>query len=67
MVFKPKLIVLSTESITSFIITQRKDTHLARVKRATVSVCKHLGDGCSETPAEKACQTSGGNESQTYV
>jgi len=34
-------------------ITQRINAHLARVKRATVSVGKHLGDGCSETPAEK--------------
>jgi len=31
-------------------ITQRIDTHLAGAKRATVSVGKHLGDGCSETP-----------------
>jgi len=35
-------------------ITQVIDAHLARGKRATVSVCKHLGDGCSETPAEKS-------------
>ena len=35
-------------------ITQRIDSHLARAKRATVSVCKHLGDGRSETPAEKS-------------
>jgi len=35
-------------------ITQRIDAHLARAKRATVSVCKHLGDGRSETPAEKS-------------
>jgi len=41
-------------------ITQRIDTHLAGAKRATVSVGKHLGDGRSETPAEKAYQTSGG-------
>jgi len=34
-------------------ITQRIDTHLAGAKRATVSVGKHFGDGCSETPAEK--------------
>jgi len=34
-------------------ITQRIDAYLARAKRATVSVCKHLGDGRSETPAEK--------------
>ena len=34
-------------------ITQRIDAHLARAKRATVSVGKHLGDGRSETPAEK--------------
>jgi len=33
-------------------ITQRNDGHLARAKRATVSVDKHLGDGRSETPAE---------------
>jgi len=33
-------------------ITQRIDTHLAGAKRATLSVGKHLGDGCSETPAE---------------
>jgi len=41
-------------------ITQRIDAHLARAKRATVSVGKHLGDGRSETPEKKACQTSGG-------
>jgi len=35
-------------------ITQRIGTHLARVKRATVSVCKHLGDGRFETPEEKS-------------
>jgi len=35
-------------------ITQRIDAHLARAKRATVSVCKHLRDGRSETPAEKS-------------
>ena len=35
-------------------ITQRIDARLARAKRATVSVGKHLGDGCSETPAEKS-------------
>jgi hypothetical protein len=35
-------------------ITQRINTHLARAKRATVSVGKHLGDGRSETPAEKS-------------
>ena len=35
-------------------ITQRIDAHLARAKRATVSVGKHLGDGRSETPAEKS-------------
>jgi hypothetical protein len=34
-------------------ITQKIDAHLARAKRATVSVDKHLGDGRSETPAEK--------------
>ena len=34
-------------------ITQRINAHLARAKRATVSVGKHLGDGRSETPAEK--------------
>ena len=34
--------------------TQRIDVHLARAKRATVSVCKHLGDGRSKTPAEKS-------------
>ena len=34
-------------------ITQRIDVHLARAKRAIVSVGKHLGDGRSETPAEK--------------
>ena len=48
-------------------ITQRIDAHLARAKRATVSVCKHLGDGCSETPAEKKpAKHPAGNESQTY-
>jgi hypothetical protein len=35
-------------------ITQRIDAHLAGAKRATVSVDKHLGDGRSETPAEKS-------------
>jgi len=35
-------------------ITQRIDTHLAAAKLATVSVGKHLGDGRSETPAEKS-------------
>jgi len=35
-------------------ITQRISAHLARAKRATVSVCKHLGDWRSETPAEKS-------------
>jgi len=35
-------------------ITQRIDVHLAGAKHATVSVDKHLGDGCSETPAEKS-------------
>ena len=35
-------------------ITQRINTHFARAKRATVSVGKHLGDGRSETPAEKS-------------
>ena len=35
-------------------ITQRIDAHLSRAKRATVSVGKHLGDGRSETPAEKS-------------
>jgi len=37
-------------------ITQSIDTHhdLAGAKRATVSVVKHLGDGCSETPAIKS-------------
>jgi len=35
-------------------ITQRINAHLARAKRATVSVGKHLGDGRSETPAEKS-------------
>ena len=35
-------------------ITQRIDAHLARAKRAIVSVDKHLGGGRSETPAEKS-------------
>ena len=36
-------------------ITQRIDAHLARAKRATVSVCKHLGNEFrSDTPAEKS-------------
>jgi len=35
-------------------ITQRINTHLAGAKRATLSVDKHLGDGRSETPAEKS-------------
>ena len=34
-------------------ITQKINAHLARAKRATVSVGKHLGNGRSETPAEK--------------
>ena len=33
-------------------ITQGIDAHLARAKRAIVSVGKHLGDGRSEIPAE---------------
>jgi len=35
-------------------ITQRINAHLARAKRATVSVGEHLGDGRPETPAEKS-------------
>ena len=35
-------------------IAQRIDVHLARVRRAIVSAGKHLGDGRSETPAEKS-------------
>jgi len=35
-------------------ITQRINAHLARAKRATVSVCKHLGGGRSEIPAGKS-------------
>ena len=35
-------------------ITQRIDAHLAGAKRATVSVCNHLGVGRSETAAEKS-------------
>ena len=35
-------------------ITQRINAHLARAKRATVSVCKHLRDGRSKTRAEKS-------------
>ena len=35
-------------------ITQRIDAHLAGAKRAIMSVGKHLGDGRSETPAEKS-------------
>jgi len=35
-------------------ITQRINAHLARAKRATVSVGKHLGNGRSENPAEKS-------------
>jgi len=35
-------------------ITQRIDAHLVRSTRATVSVCKHLVDGRSETPTEKS-------------
>ena len=35
-------------------ITQRINAHLARAKRATVSLGKHLGDGRSEIPAEKS-------------
>ena len=43
-------VLLSSEDM----ITQRIDAHLAGVKRATVSVGKHRGDGRSETPAEKS-------------
>ena len=35
-------------------ITQRINAYHARAKRATVSVGKRLGDGRSETPAEKS-------------
>ena len=35
-------------------ITQRINTHLAGAKCATVRVSKQLGDGRSETPAEKS-------------
>ena len=35
-------------------ITQRIDKHLAGSKRVTVRVGKNLGDGRSETPAEKS-------------
>jgi len=35
-------------------ITQRINAHLARAKRTTVSVGKHLGNGRSKTPAEKS-------------
>ena len=35
-------------------ITQRIDVHLVRVKRATVSACKYLRDGRSETPVEES-------------
>jgi len=35
-------------------IAKRINTHLAGAKRATVSVGKHLGDGRSETSAEKS-------------
>jgi hypothetical protein len=37
-------------------ITQRIDAHLARAKRATVSVVKHLGDGNPKPLQEKAWQ-----------
>ena len=47
-------------------ITQRIDAHLARAKRATVSVDKHLGDGRSETP-EKPAQRPVGTELQTFA
>jgi len=43
-------VLLASENM----ITHRIDTHLASAKRATVSVGKHLGDGRSETPAEKS-------------
>jgi len=43
-------VLLASENM----ITQRIDTHVAGAKRATVSVGKHLGDGRSETPAEKS-------------
>jgi len=41
-------------------ITQRIDAHLARAKRATVIVGKHLGDGAPKLLQKKACQTSSG-------
>ena len=46
-------------------ITQRIDAHLARAKRATVSVGEHLGDGrnsCRKKPAKRPV----GNELQTF-
>jgi len=43
-------------------ITQRIDAHLARAKRATVSVGKHLKDGRSETPAEKSLPKTEGRK-----
>jgi len=45
-------VLLASEDL----ITQRINAHPARAKRATVSVSKHLGDGRSETPAEKSLQ-----------
>jgi len=50
MIVTANSVLLASEDM----ITQRIDTHLARTKRATVSVGKHLGDGRSETPAEKS-------------
>ena len=41
-------------------ITQRINAYLARAKRATVNVGKHLGMGAPKLLQEKACQTSGG-------
>jgi len=43
-------VLLASENM----IAQRINTRLAGAKRATVSVCKHLGDGRCETPAEKS-------------
>ena len=48
--FPGTCVLLASEDM----ITQRIDAHLARAKRATVSVGKYLGDGRSETPPEKS-------------
>ena len=48
-------------------ITQRINTHFAGAKPATLSVGKHLGDGRSETPADKSLPNVRRETSQTYA